>query len=96
MKKLLQKDKRKRKLVCKLESNRYIGKSISKNLNYSKFVRWNGVLKLSTHTTFTQLTNRCILTGSKTQMNKFYKYSRLVFLRLARSGSLNGVKKSAW
>ncbi len=96
MKKLLQKDKRKRKLVCMLESDRYYGKSISKNLNYSKLVRWNGVLKLSTHTIFTQLTNRCILTESKTRVNRLYNYSRSVLLKLARSGSLNGVKKSAW
>ena len=54
------------------------------------------MLKLSTQGTPTQLISRCVITGNKKRVNNSYNYSRLVFLRLARFGSLNGLRKAAW
>lgn len=45
----------------------------------------------------TKFVNRCILTARKAKFNKNFKnFSRLSFLKLARSGTINGVKKASW
>jgi ribosomal protein S14 len=100
MKKHTQKDKKIRKLFNQQELNYVILKSIVKNENLSLIIKWNAISKLShfsrSHNK-TRFINRCILTNGKAKFNKtFKKFSRLSFLRLARSGSISGLKKSSW
>jgi ribosomal protein S14 len=100
MKKKSQKDRKIRKLFNQQELNHIILKSIVKNENLSLVVKWNAISKLSNFSgskNKTRFVNRCILTNRKAKFtNIFKKFSRLSFLRLARSGTISGLKKSSW
>jgi len=99
MNKFQKKDKKNRLIVKTFEKERFILKSIIKNLNYSNFIRWNAVLKLSNFlikANKNHLLNYCIITGKKKRTTKLYNVSRIVFLKLIRSGLIYGVKKSSW
>lgn len=99
MKKLYQKEKNNRAIVYEFEDVRIVLKSIVKNLKLINLTRWNAVLKLNTlpkKSIKTRLVNRCVLTGRKGKFTNSYKFSRLVFLRLLRSGNISGLKKSTW
>jgi len=100
MKKKLQKDKKIRKLFNRRELNHVILKSIVKNENLSLIAKWNAILKLSHFSggqNKTRFVNRCVLTNRKAKFNRiFKKFSRLSFLRMARSGVIPGLKKSSW
>jgi len=99
MKKLIEKDKKRRLLVSKLETKRIILNSIVRNNNLLKRVRWSANLQLSdlfVNSSKSRLVNRCIITGRKSKVIKNYRFSRLSFLRLARNGLILGLKKSSW
>ena len=100
MKKKSQKDKKIRKLFNQQELSQIILKSVIRNENVSLIVKWNAVSKLSGFSgsqNKTRFVNRCILTNRKAKFNNvFKKFSRLSFLRLARSGKITGLKKSSW
>lgn len=99
MKKLIEKDKYRRKLVSEHETRRVILKSIIRNRNLLDRIRWSAKLELSDLTVNSskfRTVNRCIFTGRKNKIRKFYNFSRLVFLRLARNGLIVGLKKSSW
>lgn len=100
MKKQIQKDSNIRKLFNKQELTSNILKNIIKNESFSLILKWNAVLKLSNLSVKfnkTRFVNRCILTSRKAKFSKiFKKFSRLSFLRLARAGSIVGLKKSSW
>lgn len=99
MKKLLEKDKKRRFTVNKVDQKHFILKSISKNSNFLFLVRWNAFLKLKKLTnTNSKLstTNRCLYTINKKRFNKFTTFSRHVFLKLVRSGNISGLQKSNW
>lgn len=99
MKKLVQKDKKNRLNLNRIETKKFILKTIIKNMNFSDLVRWNAVFKLTSlpsNNSLTVTTNRCILTGRKKRINKLYKFSRITFLKLVRSGEISGVKKISW
>lgn len=97
MKNQIQKDKIKRNLNLKFENKRIILKSIIKNNNICKTIRWNSELKLTEinlNSYKNRMVNRCVLTGRKGKFNKSFRFSRLSFLRLARKGFISGLKKS--
>ena len=99
MKKKLISDAKKRKIVNKFETDLFIYKSILKNFNFSNIIRWNALLKLSDlpkNSCEVRLNKRCNITGRKSSCNSLYRFSRLVFLRLLRSGDISGFKKSSW
>jgi small subunit ribosomal protein S14 len=99
MKNLVQKDKQFRIDVKKFERKRLIFKSIIKNTYLADIVRWNAVLKFSqlpSNSSKVYLTNRCTLTGRRKYINKFYRFSRIEFLKLARSGTISNLRKSTW
>jgi len=99
MKSLIEKDKQFRENVEKFEKKRLVFKSIIKNSYLADTVRWNAVLKFSelpSNSSKVCLTNRCTLTGRSKSINKFYKFSRIEFLKLARSGNLSNLQKSTW
>lgn len=97
MKNQIQKDKNKRNLTLKFENKRIILKSIIKNNNICKTIRWNSELKLTelnSNGHKNRQVNRCILTGRKGKFNKLFRLSRLSFLKFARNGFICGLKKS--
>jgi small subunit ribosomal protein S14 len=93
----IQKDKFKRNLNLKFENKRIILKSIIKNNNICKTIRWNSELKLTeinSNSHKNRLVNRCMLTGRKGKFNKLFRFSRLSFLKFTRKGFVSGLKKS--
>ena len=100
MKKKSQKDKKIRKLFNQQELFQIIVKSVIRNENVSLIVKWKAISKLSNFLgsqNKTRFVNRCILTNRKAKFNNvFKKFSRLSFLRLARTGKISGLKKSSW
>ena len=86
----------KRKLNNKLENNKYILKSLYKNNKILKTVRWNSLTNLSEKNKSNNLVSRCIFSGQKKKINPLFNISRSFFLRLARNGFINGLKKSTW
>ena len=100
MKKLLIKDKKLRLGIIKTENRHLILKSIFKNLNFFTLIRWNAFIKLhnlsKNNGNKNLLVNRCLYTVNKKRFNKLTNFSRHVFLKLIRSGQINGIKKSSW
>ena len=99
MKNQLHKDKKKRKLGFNNENKKIVLKSIYKNTNLPKIIRWNSGVKLTDTAKAgfaSGFVKRCVLTGRKKQINKKFRFSRLSFLKLARTGFISGVSKSTW
>jgi ribosomal protein S14 len=99
MKKLFAKDKRNRETVKHLELNHFILKQISTNSNFLKTVRWNALHKLSSASkngSKTVVSNRCIQTINRKTFHKFSNFSRMVYLKLVKSGYISGIRKSSW
>jgi small subunit ribosomal protein S14 len=99
MKNLVQKDKQFRSNVKKFERKRLILKSIIKNTYLTDLIKWNAILKLTqlpSNSSKVYVTNRCTLTGRRKYINKFYRFSRIEFLKLARSGKISNLRKSTW
>lgn len=99
MKKLFVKDKKNRKTVKQSELKHFILKQISTNSNHIKTVKWNALYMLSNRSnknSKTVLSNRCIRTVNKKTFHKFSNFSRMVFLKLAKSGYISGMRKSSW
>lgn len=97
MKKLVYKDMSKRNLVSKFELKKNLLKSIYKNSCLTTFMRLkalNSLINLPKNGNLTRVSNRCIITGRNSKNNKHYRFSRLVFLRLAKSGHIAGIRKS--
>jgi ribosomal protein S14 len=99
MKKLLRKDKQKRINFLKFEKNYKILKSLTKNNNLMKNIRWNAVLNLTdlpNRINSNNFNNRCVITSRKSVFRQLYSISRLVFLRLAKEKRIYGLKKNIW
>lgn len=99
MKKLVRKDTINRNILYKYETKRFVLKNIIKNQNLSLTIRWKALLKLSKilkQSSSIYNINRCIFTGRKKRINSFYSFSRIMFLKFARFGYFNGLKKSSW
>jgi ribosomal protein S14 len=99
MKKLLERDKKRRQDLKKVENEYFVLKSIFKNLNFFALIRWNAFLKLKNLTknnSRVSLSNRCLLTINKKRFNKLTQFSRYVLLKLIRSGHVHGAQKSSW
>ena len=99
MKKLFAKDQKNRQIVKKLELKNFILKQISANSNFSRTTQWNALSELSSLTnrkSKTVLSNRCVKTINKKTFHKFTNFSRTVFLKLAKSGYISGIRKSSW
>jgi ribosomal protein S14 len=99
MKKLIEKDKKLRKQVIIKEHEHFILKSIFKNLNFFNLIRWNAHIKLKIETQNASkhsAVSRCLYTINKKKFNKLTGFSRHVFLKQIRSGSITGIKKSSW
>jgi ribosomal protein S14 len=103
MKKLIEKDKKLRKSLVLTENKHFILKTIIKNSNFFILIRWNAFLQLKLLTSNINksdykysTTNRCLLSSNKKRFNKLTGFSRQIFLKIVRSGSIPGIKKSSW
>ena len=99
--KLYRKDKNLRKKIKLVEKKQLITKSICRNTLLKISIRLNSnyiqnkMISLnngSKHKTV----NRCIVTGRKSKIHKKFRFSRISFLNIARSGVYNGIKKVTW
>lgn len=99
MQKLLEKDKKLRLHIKNLENQHFVFKSIFKNFNFFLLVRWNAFLKLKNLAAGgakASISSRCLYTVNKKRFNKLTTFSRHIFLKLIRSGEINGIRKSSW
>jgi ribosomal protein S14 len=93
------KEKRNRTARFFIEDNQIILKSIRQNTFIEKPTKLNTTLKISNMTKYfnkIRFVNRCILTGRKNHVHKLFRFSRLVFLRLARNSDIVSLKKGVW
>lgn len=99
MKKLLQRDLILRNKIVLHETQHFILKSIVKNFNFFILIRWNAFLKLKELTkkaSKVSIAGRCLASINRKRFNKLTGFSRHIFLKVIREGSINGVKKSSW
>jgi len=99
MKKIFSKDKKNRNFTKKKELQHYILKQISNDSNFSKTINWNSFNRLtdmSSRNSKTYVSNRCIKTINKKSFNRLSNFSRSVFLKVAKSGLISGIRKSSW
>ena len=92
-------DKKVRNSVNNDEKLKFVFKTIERNLNFFRILRWNAgfnTKKISYNSSKTRISNRCILTISKKRLNKLSNFSRIIFLEKVRSGNISGVQKSCW
>jgi ribosomal protein S14 len=95
----IERDKKRRQLVCQYELKRIEYQSIIKNTELSKEIRYNFINKLnalSRNSSKVRVKNRCILTGRSKAVYRFCKINRIKMRELAAKGVLNGIKKSSW
>jgi ribosomal protein S14 len=99
MKKLVEKDKKVRKKIKKLEKKKFILKIIQNNLNLPYFLRFNASNNLNSITkkaSKTLVSNRCIATINKKKFGKLTNYSRIFFLKLAKAKKIYGLTRASW
>ena len=93
------KEKKNRKSHYFSEASQIILKSIIRNRHLETTTKLNVTLRFSTITKLSSkvhLVNRCVITGRKNRCNKLYKFSRLIFLKLARNNDILELKKETW
>ena len=99
MKKILTRDYKNRKLIKQLELKKFILKQLSINSNLLISTRWKAYHKLhnfSKKNSKVSLSNRCIKTINRKTFHKFTKFSRIIFLKLAKLGKISYLRKSSW
>lgn len=99
MKNLLKKDKIFRLAYKKRFHFRLILKLINKNKLISTEIKWNSlhsISKKNKHYSISLLNHCCIYTGRLSSLNKKFKFSRLVLLKLSRLNLISDFKKTYW
>lgn len=99
MKKLVEKDKKVRKIINQFEKKKFILKIIQNNINLPYLLRFNASNNLNSMTkkaSKTLLSNRCIATVNKKKFGKLTNYSRIFFLKLAKNKKIYGLSKASW
>jgi ribosomal protein S14 len=99
MKVLIEKDKKIRKNIKKLEKKKFIFKTITNNLNLPYLLRFNAfnnLNKITKKASKTLVSNRCVATVNKKKFNKLTHHSRIFFLKLAKNKKIYGLTKASW
>jgi ribosomal protein S14 len=99
MRKLIEKDKKVRKEINKLEKKKFVLKMIQNNFNLPHIVRFNAsyqLNKISKTASKTLISNRCVATINKKKFGKLTNYSRIFFLKLAQNNKIYGLTKACW
>ena len=98
MKYILEKDKKRRKLVSKYEFKRLSLKSMLANCNFPITFRWKAGFELSRlpkDSSKLRLKNRCILTTRGRGISRAFKISRIELRILSTAGKISGLTKSS-
>lgn len=99
MKKLFERDIKLRQNITSAENAYFVLKSIIKNSNFFNLLRWNAIKKLDTisnKSARVSLGGRCLLSTNRKRFSKLTGFSRHIFLKIARSGDIPGLRKSNW
>ena len=99
MKKLIEKDKKIRKIIKNLEKKKFILKIILNNINLPHLLRFNALNNLDglpKKASKTLISNRCVATINKKKFGKLTHYSRIFFLKLARNKKIHGITPASW
>ena len=99
MNKFNYKDKLRRTINYELENKKKIKKSMLYNLNLKTSTRINItsiLFNVDKQHSKIILNDRCVISGRSSKFSKNLKFSRLNFIRLARSCSISGLRKSYW
>jgi ribosomal protein S14 len=99
MKYLLQKDKKRRQLFEKFESERLIMLALSKDKRLPLLKRIAIGLNLLNYTkdvSKSRIKNRCVITGRARSVVRDFKMSRIQIRELSLRGTLYGVRKASW
>jgi ribosomal protein S14 len=100
MLKLIRKDKKIRKLFGCVDQKHLIVKTIRKNTLLKNSLRLNSNSIQSNiflyNTSKHRSVKRCVYTGRKSTIHKYFRMSRLYFFKIARLGIINGIKKVSW
>ncbi|MFN3701661.1 MAG: 30S ribosomal protein S14 [Alphaproteobacteria bacterium] len=96
---MIERDKKRKKLVSKYKSKRAALKAIIHDLSVPAEERFQAVLKLAElprNSSKTRMRNRCALTGRPRAYYRKFNLSRIALRDLASRGELPGVTKSSW
>lgn len=99
MKKLIEKDKKIRFNIKSIEKKHFILKFIFNNFNFFILIRWFALLKLkllAKNISKTSIVNRCLLSVNKKRFSKLTVFSRHIFIKLIKTASITGMRKSSW
>jgi small subunit ribosomal protein S14 len=99
MQKLLQKDKKRRRLFSKFEMKRSILKSMSRDSSLPKEIQLKCLEKLAQlprDCSPVRLRNRCSITARSRGYLRLFRMSRITFREFAAEGLLPGVFKASW
>ena len=95
----IQKDQKRRNLYAKYEIKRSLLKSMIRDFNVSKHLRFqsiNELSKLPRNSSLGRIKNRCTQTGRSKSNYRMFRISRITFRELALKGLLPGVQKASW
>ena len=96
---MIEREKKRQKLVDKFASKRAEFKAIASNLELPMEERFAARLKLAKlprNSSATRLHNRCQLTGRPHAYYRKLRISRIMLRELGSNGQLPGVVKSSW
>lgn len=96
---MVERDKKRRKLVKSKANKRAELKAIIKNRDLPADERFQATLKLdemSANSSKTRIRNRCALSGRPRGHYRKFNLSRIALRDLASTGQLPGVVKSSW
>jgi ribosomal protein S14 len=99
MKKKVRKDKKIRQRVFLHEIEKFILLHSSNNEFLTKSIRSNfhkDISSIPRDASYNRCVSRCIITGKRKRVNKWFSFSRLVLARLHRSKLILQWKKSKW
>ena len=101
MKKLLPKNRTRCNFINQIELKLNISKAIQKDSRIFMLIRRNafssiGEVKDKRLFSRATLSLRCLATISRKRFNSLTFYSRHVFLKQARNGSISGLRKAVW
>lgn len=96
---MIERDKKRKKLVERYKEKRAELKAIIKDQSVSPEERFQATLKLAElprNSSKTRMRNRCALTGRPRSYYRKFNLSRIALRDLASRGELPGVVKSSW
>ena len=99
MKKLIEKDKKVRSQIKQFEKKNLVLRTIRNNINFPLLTRFNAsnfLMGIEKKESKTFISNRCVATINKKKFGKLTNYSRIFFLKLAKTKKIYGLTKTGW